>query len=310
MAAENRVVAPRLTRDARDVLTAQRGLVADWQLRALDLSRRQLTAATRDGWMQVSPHVFCDRDTALTPEQMRVAAVLEAGPAAMLAGCSALVESGWSGTEPGFVDVIAPRGQRRRARGMPPWIRIHQPRDEPRRAGRPPRTTAARAVVDATAWARSDKEAMMIVASAVQQRLTSAVAVSRELSRRPTTRRARLVREILVDVSGGATSGNEVAFRRECRRRGLPVPRMQTRRRGTRGLCTDAEFQLADGRLLIVEIDGIGHFDVRTWNEDITRHNELARTTGAMILRVTGYAVRHDPDPFFEVLISLPIVPW
>ena len=40
--------------------------------------------------MQVSAHVFCDRDSPLTPEQMRVAAVLDAGPAAMLAGCSAL----------------------------------------------------------------------------------------------------------------------------------------------------------------------------------------------------------------------------
>ena len=83
---------------------------------------------------------------------------------------------------------------------------------------------------------------------------------------------------------------------------------MQTRRRGTRGTSTDAEFRLADGRLLIVEIDGIGHLDVRTWHEDITRQNELARTTGAMILRVPGFTVRHDPDPFFEILMSLPIV--
>jgi very-short-patch-repair endonuclease len=151
---------------------------------------------------------------------------------------------------------------------------------------------------------------MMILTSTVQQRLTPAIAVSRELSRRPMTKRVRLAREILVDISGGATSSNEVAFRRECRRHGLPTPRMQTRRRGTRGTSTDAEFRLADGRLLIVEIDGIGHLDVRTWNEDITRQNELARTTGAMILQVTGFTVRHDPDPFFEILISLPIVPW
>lgn len=260
--------------------------------------------------MQVSHHVFCDRDSTLTSEQMRLAAVLESGPAAMLAGCSALVESGWSGAEPEFVDVIAPRGQRSRARGAPAWIRSHQPRDEPRRQGRPPRTTAARAAVDAVGWARSDKEAMMILTSAVQQRLTSPTQVSRELSQRPSTKRAGLVREILVDISAGATSNNEVAFRRECRRRGLPAPRMQTRRRGARGTCTDAEFRMADGHLLIVEIDGIGHLDVTSWNEDITRHNELAWTTGAMILRVTGFAVRHDPDPFFEILISLPIVPW
>jgi hypothetical protein len=303
-------MAPRLSREARDLLSTQRGLVADWQLGDVALSRRRVTAATRDGWTQVSPHVFCDRDAALTADQMRLTAVLEAGPAAMLAGCSALVESGWSGTESEFVDVIAPRGQRSRARGAPRWIRSHQPRDEPHRQGRPPRTTTARAALDAVAWARSDREAMMILTSAVQQRLTSGTPLSRELSRRPSTKRARLVREVLADIGGGATSSNEVAFLRECRRRGLPTPRMQTRRRGSRATCTDAEFRLADGHLLIVEIDGIGHLDVATWQDDIARHNELATATGAMILRVTSFAVRHDPDPFFAILVSLPIVRW
>lgn len=303
-------MAPRLTREARDLLTAQRGLLADWQVREVDLSRRRLRAATRAGWMQVCPHVFCDRDTDLTPAQMRLAAVLEAGPAGMLAGCSALVEGGWSGSESDFVDVITPRGKRYRARGMPPWIRSHQPTDGPRRQGSPPRTTTSRSALDAAAWARSDKEAMMILTSAVQQGLTSARLLARELTRRPAVKRAPLIREILDDIGAGATSSNEVAFRRECRRRGLPTPRMQTRRRGTRGTSTDVEFRLADGHLLIVEIDGIGHMDVATWHDDIARQNELATATGAMILRVSGFAVRHDPDPFFEILASMPIVAW
>jgi len=303
-------MAPRLSPDARALLAAQRGLLADWQLDGVGLSRRRAWNATRDGWVQVAPHVVCDRDAPHTRAQMRFAAVLDAGPRAILAGCSALVEMGWSGTESDFVDVIVPRGQRFRARGRPRWIRAHQPRDEPTRHGRPARTSAARAAIDAAAWARSDNEAMMILTSSAQQGLTTAGQIARELSRRSSTTRAALVRGILVDLRGGATSSNELAFRRECLRRGLPTPRMQTRRRGDRVTRTDAEFQLADGRLLIVEIDGIGHLDVASWHDDIARHNELATTTGALILRVTGWAVRNDPDPFFDVLAALPIVSW
>lgn len=303
-------MAPRLTREARVLLTAQGGLLADWQLAEVGLSRRRVLNATRDGWTQVGPHVFCDRDASLTRRQMRLASVLDAGPGAMLAGCSALVEGGWSGTESDFVDVIVPRGQRRRARGRPAWIRTHQPRDEPRRQGSPPRTSASRAAVDAAAWARSDNEAMMILASSAQQRLITVPAVSRELSRRPWTRRAALIREVLVELTGGATSNNEIVFRRECRRRGLPTPRMQTRRTAARTTRTDAEFLLADGRVVIVEIDGIGHLDAASWHDDIARHNDLATSTGALILRVTGWELRHDPEPFFAVLSTLALVSW
>jgi very-short-patch-repair endonuclease len=303
-------MAPRLSPEARALLAAQRGLLADWQLEDVRLSRRRAWNGTRDGWVQVTPHVVCDRDATLTRAQMRFAAVLDAGPRAMLAGCSALVEIGWSGTESDFVDVIVPRGQRFRARGRPRWIRAHQPRAEPTRRGHPARTSASRAAIDAAGWARSDREAMMILTSVVQQGLTTADQISRELSRQSLPTRAALIRGILVDLRGGATSSNEVAFRRECRRRGLPAPRMQTRRNGSRVTRTDAEFQLADGRLLIVEIDGIGHLDAASWHDDIARHNDLATTTGALILRVTGWAVRSDPDPFFGMLTGLPIIAW
>ena len=61
---------------------------------------------------------------------------------------------------------------------------------------------------------------------------------------------------------------------------------------------TDAEFRLADGRLVIVEIDGVGHLQVQQWQADLGRHNALSASTGAVMLRVTGWEVRHDPGPF------------
>lgn len=297
-------MAAQLTPAARVLLRDQRGVIADWQSLSVGLNRRRLLNATRDGWQMVSPHVFADRDDDLREDQMRMAGVLEAGPGAALAGCSALVEAGWRGSEPGHVDVHAPRGRRRRARGQPDWLRIHEPRDEPRIHGFPARSTVARAALDASSWARSDREATMILASAVQQRLVTASALSRELGHQARRRRAGCIRDVLIDVAGGAESSNEVAFLRRCRQYGLPSPRMQTRRVGGRRR-TDAEFTLAGGRLIIVEIDGIGHLDVGSWQDDITRHNELALSTGALILRVTGWEVRNDPDPFFGPLRQL-----
>jgi very-short-patch-repair endonuclease len=294
-------MAARLTLAARLLLRDQRGVIADWQAPSVGLNRRRLVNATRDGWQRVSPHVFADRDEGLREDQMRMAGLLEAGPGSALAGCSALVEAGWRGSELGRVDVHAPRGRRRRAQGQPGWLRIHEPRVEPRIHGFPARSTVARAVLDASSWARSDREATMILTSVVQQRLVTLDAVSRELGRQDRRRRAGCIRDVLIDMTGGAESSNEVAFLRRCRQYALPKPRMQTRRVGGRRR-TDAEFTLPGGRLLIVEIDGIGHLDVNSWQEDITRHNELAISTGAVILRVTGWEVRNDPDPFFGPL--------
>ncbi len=302
-------MAPRLTPAARALLRQQRGVIADWQAQSVALSRRRLINATRDGWQLVTPHVFADRDDDLREDQRRMAGVLEAGPGAALAGCSALVEAGWKGSELGHVDVLAPRGVRRRARGRPDWLRIHEPRSEARLHGLPARCTSERAVLDAASWARSDREAIMILTSAVQQRLVTPDALTRELGRLGRRRRAGCIRDALVDMAGGATSSNEVAFRRQCRLFGIATPRMQTRRAGGRRR-TDAEFTLPGGRLLIVEIDGIGHLDVGTWHADMTRHNELALSTGALILRVTGWEVRNDPEPFFGPLRDLLASYW
>lgn len=302
-------MAPRLTPAARLLLRDQRGVIADWQAPSVGLNRRRLLSATRDGWQLVSPHVFADRDEELREDQMRMAGVLEVGPGAALAGCSALVEAGWRGSELGRVDVHSPRGRRRRARGQPDWLHIHEPRDEPRIHGFPARTTVARAALDASSWARSDREATMILASVVQQRLVAAGALSRELDLQDRRRRSGCIRDVLIDVTDGAESSNEVAFLRRCRQYGLPKPRMQTRRVGGRRR-TDAEFTIPGGRLLIVEIDGIGHLDVGSWQQDIIRHNELALSTGALILRVTGWEVRNEPDPFFGPLRDLLAPLW
>ena len=105
----------------------------------------------------------------------------------------------------------------------------------------------------------------------------------------------------------GVTSTSEADFLRACRSRGLQTPRMQVRRvAGGRRRRVDAEFRLPDGRVLMVEIDGVAHMDVRQWEADLIRQNEkLTAETGALVLHVTGWQIRHDPDAFFDLLRRL-----
>jgi len=79
---------------------------------------------------------------------------------------------------------------------------------------------------------------------------------------------------------------------------------MQRRRiAGGSAYRTDAEFRTADGRLVIVEIDGVGHMEIEQWHADLQRHNALTVSTGAPTLRVTGWEVRNEPGPFFRLLM-------
>lgn len=294
---------PNLTPESRRLLIQQRSVIASWQAVSVGLTPRQLRWACRTGWQPVTAHTFLAAEGDITEAQMRVAGVLEAGPDAALAGCSALIEAGWTGDPNGYVDVIVARGHRSRRTRPPRWLRMHTTLDVPRRRGAPPRTPAARAAVDAGSWARSARERLFILASTAQQRLATVEQMRRELESRPNLAWAAQMRDTLDEVDGGATSTHEADFRRECRRRGLPEPRMQVRRRaGGRGRRTDAEFTMPSGRLVIVEIDGVAHMDVAQWLADMTRQNDLSVETGALILHLGGWDLRHDPDPFFSLL--------
>jgi len=96
----------------------------------------------------------------------------------------------------------------------------------------------------------------------------------------------------------------ELDFVRQCRKRGLPIPRRQTKRRDANGCrrFTDAEFDLQGGGLLIVAIDGAGHLEQEQVGSDAVRNSALARATGGHVLTVTSFVLRDDPEPFFAEL--------
>lgn len=297
---------PRLTSEARALLNRQQGVIACWQASSVGVTSRALRAAANklEDWHWVGCRTVLWGRMPPSAGQRRVIGCLEVGPQAILAGVAALQESGWNHSGDGKVDLIEPRGGRASRRRLPTFVRLHYVDRPTVVLGAVGRTTTPRSVVDAAAWARTDREASFIVASALQGRLASAGSVRHALAEREIIKRSQVVSETVGGFCGGAQSMGELDFVRECRKRGLPEPDRQVPRRDSAGRrrFTDAEFVRADGRVVMVEVDGVGHMSAETWLADMDRHNDLTVSTEALVLRVSTWQVRHDPEPFFANL--------
>lgn len=146
--------------------------------------------------------------------------------------------------------------------------------------------------MQAALWARTDREAALLLVVPVQQRLTTAEAVAEVLDRVQRDRRRSLLRAVMLDFTDGVRSLNELDFAGMCRRRGLPEPERQVVvQRSTGRAYLDVRWRRWR---VVVEIDGIGHLRPDRWMDDSLRHNEIA-LTGDMVLRVPSLALRLDP---------------
>lgn len=107
------------------------------------------------------------------------------GQPALLGGSSALTVLGMRGLDARKVHALV--GARHQHRRPPPGVVPHRTRHLPPEdqyvLGRPPCTMPAHSVVDAAQWARSDQDAVAVVAAAFQQRLVGAVDMAPVLAR-------------------------------------------------------------------------------------------------------------------------------
>lgn len=296
---------PRLSPPARALLRSQGQVIATWQGPQVGVSSRSMRRAGRQGaWTPITSRTFLAQDAEPTQPQLRVAGTLELGRTALLAGSSALLEAGWSGDPGPWVDVVVPRNVVSSRRSLPTWLRIHRRANPQDASGLVPRVAPAESVLDAAAWARTDREAMFIVISALQQGIARPIGLDRALAARPNLRRARAVADLVAEFRSGVTTLGEVDLRAGCRARGLPEPtRQQPRRDGDgRVRYIDAEFTAADGVPVLVEVDGSGHMTPQGWLSDIRRQRRLHLPATARLLRVTNWELRHEPDEFFADL--------
>lgn len=160
-----------------------------------------------------------------------------------------------------------------------------------------PRTRPAAAAIRGAHWAVSDRQAALVLAMAVQQRMVSADDL-RDARRRVRGRNRRaLITLLIADVCDGAHSLGELDFGARSRRYGLPPPLRQVMRRmGGGAVYLDCEWPEAR---LVVEIDGSGHRQGLAVSLDNLRQNSIAMGD-RLVLRIDLVGMRVAEAAFME----------
>ena len=256
-----RTAAERLARRARAELLArgQAYAVSRRQLYVLGLSRAEVRANLRARrWQRVGRHVVVVHTGPIGTRTELWAAQLSGGPRARLDGASALVAAGLTGYDVDVHRVSVPRGARTFRDRL---VDVRQTRrwqaDDLAPGSGPPRTRPEIAAVRAALWARTDRQAALVLTMTVQQGLVPPERIASALLAVRKAPRLSFVVAVVTDLLGGVRSLAELDFATGCRCRGLPEPTRQVLRRGAGGrYYLDVYWE---AYALVVEVDGIQH---------------------------------------------------
>jgi len=296
------LVAPSDIRAARrrilvSLAADQDGVLSRRQLYAIGLSRSEVRCEIRAGrWRAHCRQTICVHTKALTEPATWWSAIFEVGSKAVLDGVTALQAAGLTGYED-VVHVSCPKSARPR---RPAGVVVHETRrwnpDDVMGAGIP-RMRPAVAAVNGAQWARSDRQAALILAMAAQQGIVRPVDLGEALSSVLRHRRRKFLVRVIADLVDGAQALSELDFAALCRRRGLPSPSRQfvVRRPGGRyylDVCWE-QWRLA------VEIDGMHHESMQASVPDALRQNAVTNG-GVRVLRIPLLGLRTAPDEFLD----------
>lgn len=268
------------------------GVVHRADLRRHGISRHHVRNEVAAGrWLSLGRHTIRILCVETSPRAALWTAVWESGWGAVLDGAAALVAQGMTGFELSTIDVSVPKGARlHRVDGVTPHLR----RDlGPIMGSGLPRVRPEVAMIRAAQWARSDRQAALLVCLPVQQRLVRPQAVLAAWARVQRSPRRELIRSVVGDVCDGAHSLGELDFAKLCRAYGLPLPRRQSVRTSASGrVYLDVEW---DG--LVVEVDGAHHLAGLNPVDDALRANEVV-LDGTPVLRLPVLGLRLQKDAF------------
>jgi hypothetical protein len=262
-------------------------------------------------WATPLPHIVVAHNGPMSDQQRMWVALLGAPPGALLHGLSAAMWDGLRGLTPDGLSLVIPGSSRNPAQAqleLPDdwkvevrWSRMLGPEDVSALAV-PPRTRMPRSIVDAASEKVSPLRSRVIVLAAVQQRLVTTAALWDALSRRGRCRHRALIVESIRDASGGIESLPEREFELLRRRRGLPAPSRQSVLRRVDGryyLDNDwPEFGIR------AEVHGIPHSEVRNWDHDLLRQNDITIGGGGLLI-FSSYAIRHLDRVVGDQLVRL-----
>lgn len=250
-------------------------------------------------WRELNEKVVVGHNGPLTWRQRLWAVYLSAPDPAGICGLSSLQSWRVKGFETDDVHVLVGRG----ARVLPVdgvKVVVHESRRfsaaDVVMARRPPCTRVSRAAVDAAAWSPNVWTAMRVFVAPVQQRRETAVVMRAALLEAGHIRYRRQLLALAADMCGGAEALSEAAFLGFCRRHEFPTPRCQRRMdRAGRWRFLDAEFELPNGRIVRVEVDGGVHVVLSVRAEDNLKDND-ATLAGKGVLRYASPLIYGD-DP-------------
>jgi very-short-patch-repair endonuclease len=280
------------------LLQRQDRIVTRWQalLYMSDKALRHLVDSGR--WPRIQGGLFQACTGQMTPTQRQWAAVLGAGgdrwPGRIcLAGLSALGAWGLRGIQSNGIHLLVPHNRQIDPR---PGIVAHRSRIPPDLCAgqylRPPATGPGRSVVDAVQWARSDREAQLIIAASFQQQVVSWGDLERAAAEQRNSRRRVLLLSTAADCADGSHSVAELDLLALCRNHGLPQPTRQVLRRDRDGRVryVDAFFEKWH---VAIEVDGAHHLNVAQMWDDSLKANAL-ELQGYTVLRYPAFAIRRQ----------------
>lgn len=275
----------------------QGGVVSRRQAYALGVTRWQVRANVRAGrWQTVGDQSICVHGGPLTRQAEWWAATFQGGPSAFLDGAAALEAHGLERFTVERIRVSVPRGARVRRTTLFDIRQTRRWRKEDQAPHGVPRTRPAVAAVRAALWARSDKQAALVLTMTVQQGLSTPEEIGRQLLRIKRDKRRLLLHALVNDLIDGARSLGELDVAEELRSRGFPAPDRQVLRRDARGRYY-LDLYWSEWKV-VVEVDGIHH----TWAENVVadalRQNTLS-LAGDIVLRLPLLGLRLCPDEFF-----------
>lgn len=291
----------------------QRGVLSRAQLAAHDVGPSEIAAqlAARR-WQELGPLVLALHNGPVTRLQWLHAAVLHVGSKGCLAARTALEPYGFRGFDDHAIHLLHPR-----ATSVPrlSGLRVHEsrrlhPGDVTSHEGLHV-TVPARSAIDAVAFQRFPRFAYALPAAVVQQGLSTPLELGRELRRAGQVRHAEHLRPAIADIAGGAESLGEIDLASLCRRHRLRPPARQRIRHDRRGRrrYLDAEWDLPDGRSVVLEVDGDHHMAVAHWTADMKRERRVViGRRSSVVLRCSAREVRLDHRELAEDLVAAGVV--
>jgi Transcriptional regulator, AbiEi antitoxin len=271
--------------DLAEIADIQAGVVTASQAVASGLSEELLRSRVGQGrWQRIHRGVYATFSGELSRRAQLWAAVLSAGPGAMLSHRSAAELQGLTDEPSQVIHVTVPT--KRRVRGSTADVVIHRSGRAARvahPAATPPRTKVEETILDLVEATRSKDEAVGWITRGLGRRLTTADRLGSALAGRSRIRWRAVLTELLSQDLAGTQSVLEWRYVRDVERpHHLPAAERQASfRQGGRSGYRDALYRRFG---LAVELDGrLAHPAEQKWRD--ARRDNIAAAGGITTLR-------------------------